>query len=345
MLQFFIEVTRNFYVLTLLLGCLLCFLLLANKSKTSACHLLSVWVMFFTLELVQVALIAFNIIHYESYLTFDPFYGPIFYLYARTLVQRARLSHNDIFHLLPISACYLFMLSWPFCFGVVCALGYSLYTLRYILLQPLTPDSRKNLIWLRRLSQYQLSTWVIVFSVLCIDNTLPVPLSKWVSLASYIPMCVGLFILTYLNLVKPYTVQGLSPLEDENGNPKTKFKCSEHTDLVKKLTYAMQSEKLFLNPQLSLSELAEHIDINNTDVSATLNICLQMSFYDFVNQYRIDEAKRLLCRSRCKILAVAYDAGFNSKSNFNRLFKAHTGVTPSEYRKHSCAIESPSLSH
>ncbi|RJE75540.1 hypothetical protein BGP78_02125 [Pseudoalteromonas sp. MSK9-3] len=345
MLQFFIEITRNFYVLTLLLGCLLCFLLLANKYKTSACSLLSVWVIFFILELVQVTLIAFNIIHYESYITFDPFYGPIFYLYARTLVQDTPLSHNDVFHFLPISACYLFMLTWPFCFGVVCALGYALYTLRYINQQPLTQGNRKNVIWLRRLSQYQLSAWVIVFSVLCIDNTLPVPLSKWVSLASYIPMCVGLFILTYLNFVKPSTVQGVLSRVEENLSSQKKFKCSEHVDLVKKLTHAMQSDRLYLNPQLSLSELAKHTEINTTDVSTTLNLCLQMSFYDFVNQYRIDEAKRLLCRSRSKILAVAYDAGFNSKSNFNRLFKAHTGVTPSEYRKHSCAIESPSLSH
>ncbi|MBE0369040.1 helix-turn-helix domain-containing protein [Pseudoalteromonas aurantia] len=344
MLQIFIEITRNFYVLTLLLGCLLCFLLLTNKSKTQACSLLSVWILVFTLELVQVALIFFNVVQYKSYLTFDPFYGPLFYLYARSLIHNTRLSHNDIFHLLPISASYLFMFTWPFCFGVVCALGYSVYTLIHLKQPMFTQETRKNLIWLRRLSQYQLSTWVIVFAMLCIDNVFPVPLSKWVSLASYIPMSVGLFILTYLNLTKPNTVQRLSSLEDIS-SPQNKFKCAEHVDLVKKLTYAMQSEKLFLNPQLSLSELAEHIKINNTDVSATLNICLQMSFYDFVNQYRIDEAKRLLCKSRCKILAVAYDAGFNSKSNFNRLFKAHTGVTPSQYRKHSCAIESPQFAN
>ena len=72
------------------------------------------------------------------------------------------------------------------------------------------------------------------------------------------------------------------------------------------------------------------------DLSQALNGVLGVSFSDFVNGYRVDEAKRLLrdpARQDDTILAVLYDAGFNSKSAFNRVFKLRTGETPSSYRR------------
>jgi AraC-like DNA-binding protein len=67
-----------------------------------------------------------------------------------------------------------------------------------------------------------------------------------------------------------------------------------------------------------------------------INTQFNQNFFDFVNTYRVEQAKRDLMDSKkreLKILAVAYDAGFNSKTSFNTLFKKHTGLSPSEYRE------------
>jgi AraC-like DNA-binding protein len=63
---------------------------------------------------------------------------------------------------------------------------------------------------------------------------------------------------------------------------------------------------------------------------------LQQNFFDFINRYRIEEAQRLLTDppdKKITVLEVLYECGFNSKSSFNTLFKKHTGLTPSEFKK------------
>jgi AraC-like DNA-binding protein len=67
-----------------------------------------------------------------------------------------------------------------------------------------------------------------------------------------------------------------------------------------------------------------------------LNIGLGMNFYDFINEYRIEEVKEQLLNPKNNILtnvAVAYDSGFNSKSTFNALFKKYVKMTPKDYKK------------
>ena len=65
-------------------------------------------------------------------------------------------------------------------------------------------------------------------------------------------------------------------------------------------------------------------------------------FFDFINEYRLDEVKQALtdpAKQHLKILAIAFDAGFNSKTSFNTIFKKHTGMTPSEYRQQALRIK------
>ena len=60
------------------------------------------------------------------------------------------------------------------------------------------------------------------------------------------------------------------------------------------------------------------------------------NFFDFINQFRIDEARSILKNPEKKqftVLEILYEVGFNSKSSFNTAFKKHTGLTPTQYRK------------
>lgn len=98
----------------------------------------------------------------------------------------------------------------------------------------------------------------------------------------------------------------------------------------------MQKERPFLEPQLTIEELADMLKIKPKNLSQVINECLNQNFFDFINRYRIEEARRLLTNPSDKkitVQEVLYKVGFNSKSSFNTLFKKYTGVTPSEFKK------------
>ncbi len=104
--------------------------------------------------------------------------------------------------------------------------------------------------------------------------------------------------------------------------------------LNKSLTQLMEMEKPYLKPDLKLSELAGLINISTNHLSQFLNQELKINFYDFVNTYRVEEAKKRLVdplQKNYTILSIAFDSGFSSKASFNRVFKKHTGVTPSDF--------------
>ncbi len=110
----------------------------------------------------------------------------------------------------------------------------------------------------------------------------------------------------------------------------------EQADRAEQLLRAvMESDKLYLDEELSLAGLAEKIGLAPASVSQVINERLKKNFYDFVNGYRIEEAQRILRDPRRrdqKILAIAFDSGFASKVAFNRVFKRHAGMTPTEYK-------------
>ncbi|MEM6765610.1 MAG: helix-turn-helix domain-containing protein [Bacteroidota bacterium] len=109
---------------------------------------------------------------------------------------------------------------------------------------------------------------------------------------------------------------------------------------LNKLTELMESDKLYLDPELSLSDLAQHLDIPKHHLTEVLNTRLNKTYYQFVNSYRIDEAKKKIETAEYdNLLELAFASGFKSKATFNTYFKQMTGATPSSYRKRSASSE------
>ncbi|NVO30059.1 helix-turn-helix domain-containing protein [Hymenobacter lapidiphilus] len=95
----------------------------------------------------------------------------------------------------------------------------------------------------------------------------------------------------------------------------------------------MQADRPYLEPELTLGELATQLRTNTSWLSKVINTGCGQNFNDFINEYRVREAERLLRDPQFRhytLLAVALEAGFNSKSTFNRVFKKLRGLTPSE---------------
>ena len=84
------------------------------------------------------------------------------------------------------------------------------------------------------------------------------------------------------------------------------------------------------------SGLLHDLSVSRQNISQTINEVLGKNFYQLVNEYRVEEFKSLLQNAKWKkdtLLTLAMEAGFNSKSSFNRIFKEITGQTPSQYQK------------
>ncbi len=114
----------------------------------------------------------------------------------------------------------------------------------------------------------------------------------------------------------------------------TESKDNSFEELKIKIENSMLQEKLYLEPELSLSDLAQKLKTNTSVLSAAINSNFGKNFNDFVNEYRVEEFKKqikLPQNQNYTLLAVAFDCGFNSKATFNRAFKKFTGQSPSRF--------------
>ncbi|MDQ1351253.1 MAG: Helix-turn-helix protein [Acidobacteriota bacterium] len=131
------------------------------------------------------------------------------------------------------------------------------------------------------------------------------------------------------------------PLLPEPQREEPKYKTSALLpetveQVLPRLLQLMEKEKVYLKADLSLKSLAQRLNVHYNYLSQIINEQLHQGFNDFINSYRIEEAKRKLldpAEDNKTILDIAYDTGFYSKSVFNTAFKKFTGMTPSEFKK------------
>ncbi|MEW8333619.1 MAG: helix-turn-helix domain-containing protein [Candidatus Thiodiazotropha sp.] len=139
---------------------------------------------------------------------------------------------------------------------------------------------------------------------------------------------------------EPRDSAGDTPPDPTRDQEKRKYEKSALDKETGSLLFAdlqrhMAKEKPYLDSRLNLAQLAAQLRISSNYLSQVINERAGQHFFDFVNRYRVEEAKLALAGStgRGNILAIALDAGFNSKSAFYTAFKRHTGQTPTQYRR------------
>lgn len=96
----------------------------------------------------------------------------------------------------------------------------------------------------------------------------------------------------------------------------------------------MAEDKVFKDPELTLKELSEKTNIPSHQLSQAINTLLGKSFYHYINHLRLKEFLKIAQKPESQnytYLSLAFDAGFNSKTTFNKYFKLTTGQTPSQY--------------
>ncbi|WP_296351054.1 AraC family transcriptional regulator [Winogradskyella sp.] len=130
-----------------------------------------------------------------------------------------------------------------------------------------------------------------------------------------------------------FTPKSIAIPDESKDLEKEKSFSEEQVAIVKDL---MEVEKVYLNPELNLSDLAKMANMSRAQLSEIVNSAFDKNFNDFVNTYRVNAFKNMLKEDKHKqlsLLGIAQECGFNSKATFNRVFKKLTNYSPTEYLK------------
>jgi AraC-like DNA-binding protein len=300
------------------------------------------------------------------------FIGPALYFYARSLTNREfRFNYRHAWHFVP-GTLFIFINSLVF-FGIataddppahgfvislfsiistaenLLAISLSFY---YIVLsvklirghevwvyQHFSTTSRKSLQWLRNLVISLSLVWIIwLFAVVINIFTHDFILTYLSSYPFQIATSVIIFWIGYVGFIhgEIFSMEISFEKKINSLKPTIKKEPETNTEVKNALLKAMESDKLFLIPDLSLAMLAHQLNITQKNISQALNNDLKRNFHDFINEYRVEEVKKRLVDpsfDHFTILAVAMDSGFNSKSSFNRIFMKITGMSPKQFRE------------
>jgi len=149
------------------------------------------------------------------------------------------------------------------------------------------------------------------------------------------------FILLVFGLLQPiiYNNRPVNTEERKNNeiykSVKSGLSEAESKTIANKIINYLDNSKPYLDPEYNLEIMARDLNITRQNISLVINDTIGKNFYQLINEYRVEEFKQLVLDSKynnIKLLELAYDAGFNSKSSFNRIFKEITGSTPSSYK-------------
>lgn len=152
------------------------------------------------------------------------------------------------------------------------------------------------------------------------------------------PVYLPLVIMIYWLGIKGYAIahnEAFAPFRKNRTVAASTLPPEAVAPAVALLQKAMEEDRLYLNPDLNLSLLAQHTGLPPKTISAVLNQHLHKSFHEFVNTYRVEAFKQKIQEQQLAhltIAGVAFECGFNSQATFQRIFKQFTGMVPSEFR-------------
>lgn len=339
-------------------------------------HELMFWGKQFRIWLLEISPDLFFIFSFAYYLD-----GPLLYFFVRALLYKdVQLRPKHSWHLVPL-VIYLLHMVWNFyaldqqsqtqlihsqhiayssphlyveTLGRFVRAGYVLWC--FLLVWRYREQIRHEQADLKTTDMYWLKLMLLSFLTIFTLDTVLVCLKLYgflandfnmdllnvVGLSSYYLNFVALNILIFLRFT---SFVGVKPVREQ-----PLFEAKEETTVLYDDAIAVQLDKLmtqqrfYANPDITLDKLADAAGYPAKKVSLTIKQRYQQNFYEYINSYRIAEAKRLLAEhgpAAKTITDIYFAVGFNSKSVFNTFFKRLEGVTPSQFREQNQASSAP----
>ncbi len=337
---------------------------LKKKGDRIANILLGVYIMLFSFNII------YNILYWSKLLNTSDFihlsltnripwvlYGPILYLYIRRIVHKNKFRGIDVLHFIPLLYVLINYLPYyflsahdkidvltngklgdhvyfytPHFIKIIIALmffycGQLFFSFKHII------KSFNNSRWLSWLS-YSFCGYVVSFSsyfVLVHFNLLETGSDYFIGFS----MIFFTGLLSYFGFLQPKVFDGLSM---DRVLPFKKYQKTGLTkdislELKSKLINFIQEDKPYLDSELRINNLAQKLNLSKHHMSQVINEHFDLSFFDFINKYRVEEAKKMLIEDdNLNMTEILYACGFNNRVSFYKAFKKFTKMTPSEYK-------------
>lgn len=299
-------------------------------------------------------------------------HGALIYFYTKAQVEQGfKIRRRNLIHFIPvvIQVCFsVFVrlqnlywdgtresLSWLGYWGYVAWMNNStIYVIASSLIIYYSYKSQKainravgeltveehKIVWIRRIIQSFKYYFSLVLIVLLADflifNFIYDESYFYFIRFYYYPFFIGIAALTYWIGLEGFSRRKVSlHVKKAELSPEEKEKLKEIEMLI---NTAMQEQKLYKNQQISLNSLSEKLELKPYLVSKCLSEIINKRFNDYINEFRVKEVQALMkdpANDKYTLLSLAMDAGFNSKSSFNRAVSKHLGISPSELKRES----------
>ena len=301
-------------------------------------------------------------IEHMSFTNFIPWvsYGPLLYIYLKRVLKKSPFTWRDLRHAIPLVWVFFVFGSfyflpielkqeidsansyteyvnwWPiprqYMVDIVALLMFVYVVKIYFLYKKeknkVTETQR---IWIKSLWMCFTGYALVFFTYYMLANLrLMTPSNDY--LIGY-AMIFFIGIVSYFSFMQPSIFSGTLKIPfikyQNNG-----LSTSIATEMKRRLISLMESDKLYLNNSLTLDMLSEHLNLSRHHTSQLINEHFQVNFFEFVNNYRIDEAIKLLQdkKNKLNINEIIYAAGFNNRTSFYNAFRKKTGISPKSYR-------------
>jgi AraC-like DNA-binding protein len=338
-----------------------------KKDKTLPDNIITVWLIILALQIFLILIkqqtesipVAGNLS-----LLITLLYGPMLFLYvSRLTITKTGLQTADLIHFIPF---FLFLVLFiltdgerslltKFLAGTSALSGISYCIICFIMVRnhqnnitnTFSYIEKINLNWVNRLVICLLFIWTGVLILVTLNKFLHIEVSlDW--FFTTIPLFI--FYIGFYGIRQQAIYSAVKEVPQRaNLTDLRKTKKSNESSYVKsgllpdtmrtiheQLIRSMQNDELYSDPELSLTELSERVNIPAHHITQSLNDYAGINYHDFVNGFRVEAFKKKIDSGEAEkfsLLGLAFDCGFNSKSSFNRIFKNFTGLAPSGYKR------------
>ncbi len=356
------------------------FLLVKKKDKIVADRILAFWLIILSLDFIRCYMLFFKgqLFLLGLGYTLPLLIAPFLYLYVVYLIDNKKnFDLHFLWHLIPFALANVYMYfyiytkpaewrveffegtsisSRPVMFNIILVIVVLVYPVYVIWIYRLLKKHVRNIKGTYSCRKHVDLFWVNYLLVSIIVLWFITLYSKFVSgyfnslhysnatMTIYFSQLVIIMIIGYFGF-KQGMVWICTSGSEKDVADMTKYKTSglssnDAKNFLPVLIKYMETEKPYLNSQLSISELAEKLNMPSNHLSQIINEQTGKNFFEFINSFRVEEVKLQISDNQDKkftLLAIAFDSGFNSKSSFNSIFKKQTGLTPKQYMNNQAA--------
>lgn len=313
---------------------LIIYSLLSKKGNRSSNILFALFIFVLTLRISKSIILTFSDGLHDFLLTIGlsgfMAIGPVYYFFVESVSKaKFKFRWSQILHLLPA---IIFTFMWVFLDRIrndasVWHIFYRTIMLQYMIyltwsVYRINTGTTHNVRVIRQLNiiaAFLMAIWFAYFL-------------NEVSGFPYISGAILYSVLIYFTLIivinKGYIIDLSNPKYKNTG-----LNIKENERIFKELNHLIISEKMYQDNTISLDKLARKLSTSTHALSQVINENYQLTFFELIGKYRIEQSKELLKESsKDKISEIAFEVGYNSLSAFNTAFKKSTGKTPTQYR-------------